>query len=218
MKHWAHLRYSPCFVQAALCVSTPCLLEEVRNTVEQCSRDSEVKLLEGLGITWGLEFCDHPGLVRKNQVTALRPYLRLLPGTDIASLWHACNSREWFDMRREMVDEHLQPPYPIGKWDPRQAMSHLDKMLGERHPMFLNGWVNDLLRSGVIWTDIFRVMTEWLGTRRSLRAIECVAAAVRTFGLRADLVTIESFKNLAPPRSLEIIEDTKFAVQRRSIL
>ena len=217
MKHWAHLRYVPCFVQAALYVSTPSVLEEVRTTVEACSKDSKIKLLEGLGTTWGLQFHDHPGLVRKNQLVALRPHFKRLSGMDIASLWHACNDREWFDLRREMVDGHLQPPFPVGKWDPVQAMSYLDRMIDKWQPMFLDAWVSDLLRSGVTWRDVFNVMTRWLGSKRSLRAIECVAAAVRTFGVRSDLVAIESFKNMAPPRSREIIEDTKFAVRRRSV-
>ena len=217
MKHWEHLRYGPCFVQAALYVSTPSLLKEVHRAVVECSTESEVELLEGLGVTWGLGFHDHPGLVRKEQVVALKPYFERLPGVDIASLWHACNDLEWFDLRRELVDMHMQPPYSIGILDKAQAMSSLDKMMDERQPLFLDTWVRDLLRSGVLWSDVLTFMIDWVRCKDSLRALEIVAAVVRAFGLRSDLVAIESFKSMAPPRSREILEDTEFAVRRRSI-
>ena len=216
-KHWEHLRYAPRFVQAALYVSTPFLLKEVQRAVVECSIESEVNLLEGLGITWGLGFHDHPGLVRKEQLIALKPYYERLPGMDIASLWHACNDRGWYDLRRDLVDMHLQPPYPIGKWDSAKAMSRLDKMIDDRSFLFLDSWLRDLLRSGVLWSDVLESLIGWLECKGSLRALELVAAAVRTFGLRSDLAAIESFKCMAPPRSGEIIEDTEFAVQRRSI-
>ena len=204
-------------MQAALYVSAPSLLKEVHRAVVECSIESEVELLEGIGITWGLGLHDHPGLVRKKQIVALKPYFERLPGVDIASLWHACNDRGWFDLRREMVDMHLQPPYPIGKWDTGRAVSRLDKMIDYRNPLFLDKWVRDLLRSGVLWSDVFTFMIGWLRCKGSLRALEFVATAVRTFGLRSDLVAIESFKYMAAPRSREIIEDTEFAVRRRCI-
>ena len=217
MKHWAHLRFGPRFVQAAIYVSTPRLLEEVRSAIEECSSDLRINLLDSLGNTWGLQLFDHPGLVREKQLAALRPYLGLLSEADIVALWHACNEREWFDMRRELVDGHLKRPYPVGKWDQRQAILYLDKIIDSWNPLFLDGWVVDLLRSGVLWRDILEVMIGWLRCKGSLRALECVAAAVSAFGLRSDLVAIESFKNMAPPQSHEIVEDTKFAVRRRSI-
>ena len=217
MKHWAHLRFGPRFVQAAIYVSTPRLLEEVRSAIEECSSDLRINLLDSLGNTWGLQLFDHPGLVREKQLAALRPYLGLFSEADIVALWHACNEREWFDTRRELVDGHLKRPYPVGKWDRRQTMLYLDKIIDSWNPLFLDGWVVDLLRSGVLWRDILEVMIGWLRCKGSLRALECVAAAVSAFGLRSDLVAIESFKNMAPPQSHEIVEDTKFAVRRRSI-
>ena len=217
MKHWKHLRYAASFVQAAIYVSTPSLLDEVRRAVLKCSRDADIDLLDGLAVTWGLGFRGEPGLLRKNQVISLSPYLDRLPGIDISSLWHACNERGWFDLRRELVDRHLQPPYPVGKWDPEQIRSRLDKMLASWNSLFLYTWVRDLLRCGVLWDDVFGIMIGWLRCKSSLNALECVAAAVTTFGLRSDLVALESFNDMAPPRSHEIVEDTKFAVRRRRI-
>ena len=88
-KHWEHLRFGPCFVQAAIYVSTPLLLDAARRALKDCPNPS--LLMEKLGLHWGLGFADREGLTRRSQVFALAPYVDLLEEIDVLSLSQACN-------------------------------------------------------------------------------------------------------------------------------
>ena len=105
-----HLRFSPYFLQAALYISTPRLLEAAQAAINQCPEP--VKLMEHLEYHFGIKVKGHPGLTREAQVRALAPYLHLISPMTLGSLWEACNDHGWFAIRRAALRRLLAAAIP----------------------------------------------------------------------------------------------------------
>jgi hypothetical protein len=215
LKHWAHLRFSPHFVQTALYVSTPRLLEAAQATINECPEPA--KLMAHLSQHFGIRVMGHPGLTREAQVLALAPYLPLLSPMDIGSLWEACNQRGWFTIRRKFLDGHLESPFSERRWDREAAVLEFDKMVDEKRLTWIDLWIDDFLNTGVSWGEILATMTAWLDERRSLEALEVVAAAVEHRGTREDLYALRIYEGMPENAAKQMIADTQFALCRRSI-
>lgn len=215
LKHWAHLPFSPYFVQTALYISTPRLLGAAQATINECPEPA--KFMEHLSSHFGIRTKGHPGLTRESQVRALAPYLHHLSPMDLGDLWKACNNRGWFTMRRELLDDRLQPPFAQRIWDRELAVLEFDKMVAENHLVWINHWIDDFLKTGVSWSEILATMTAWLDERRTLEALQVVAAAVEHRGTREDLRTLRIYEGMPEGAAKQLIADTQFAVRRRSI-
>ena len=81
MKHWPHLRFGPGFVQAALYVATPLLLEVAIACVNECPEPA--MLFKHITQHYGIRIKDRAGLTRDVQVQALAPYIHLLSPIDL---------------------------------------------------------------------------------------------------------------------------------------
>ena len=215
LKHWAHLRFGSHFVQTALYVSTPHLLESARIAISECPEPA--KLFEHLSQHYGIKSKDHPGLKNEGQVIALAPYLDFVPPMDIGALWEACNDHGWFATRRNLLDGHLQPPYLQYKWDRDKIPSELDKMVAENRQYWIVYWIDRFLNTGVLWDEIFAAMTTWLDQRRTLEALQLIASAVVHRGTREDLKALKISEGMPETIVRQLITDTEFAVRRRSI-
>jgi hypothetical protein len=215
LKHWAHCRYGPGFVQTAFYVATAPLLEAARAAIKECP--GPAKLVVHLSAHFGIRWKGHPGLTREAQVRALAPYLDLLSGLDLWQLWQACNDHGWYAARREFLDERLRSPFLERTWDRTRAVQELDKMAAEDRPIRITYWMDDFLKADVSWSEILETMTVWLDERRSLEALKVVAAAVEHRGSREDLGALRSYENMLGKMARQVIADTQFAVCRRSI-
>lgn len=215
LKHWAHLRFSPDFIQTALYVSTPPLLEASRAAINECPEPA--KLMEYLSNHFGVRMKGHPGLTREAQVRALAPYLHLLSSMDLGDLWEACNDHGWFNLRRELLDDRLQPPFQNRRWDRTRAASEFNKIISENRFVLIDHWIDDFLKTDVPWSEILATMTAWLDERRSLEALRVVAVAVEHRGSRKDLGALRTYKGMPESSARQLIVDTQFAVRRRSI-
>jgi hypothetical protein len=215
LKHWTHLRFSSRFVQTALYVSTPRLVEAAQAAINECPEPK--KLMEHLSHRFRIRTKSRLGLVREAQVLVLAPYLHLLSPMDLRVLWDACNDHGWFTIRRELLDGRLQPPFPKERWDRDHAALELDKMTAEDRLVWIGHWIDDFLKTGVWWTEILATMTAWLDQRRSLEALQVVAAAVKHRGTREDLRALKVYKGMQRTAARELIANTRFAVCRRSI-
>ena len=136
---------------------------------------------------------------------------------DIGDLWEECNDRGWFVIRRELLDGLLRPPYLQRLWDRDRAVSELDKIITEKRLVWIGHWIDDFLKTGVSWGEILATMTAWLNERRSLGALQVVAAAVEHRGTRGDLGALTIFEGMPESAAGQLIEDIRFAVRRRSI-
>ena len=215
LKHWAHLRFGPHFVQTALYVSTPRLLEAAQAAINESPEPA--KLMEYLSHTFGIRMKGHPGITREAQVLAIAPHLHLLSPMDLGTLWEACNDHGWFTIRRELLDGRLQPPFLQRRWDRDQAVSELDKMVAENRLIWIGHWIDNFLKAGVSWSEILATMTAWLDERQSFEALQVVAAAVEHRGTREDLGVLTTYEGMPENAARHLIADTQFAVCRRSI-
>lgn len=215
LKHWGHLRFGSEFVQTALYLSTPCLLEAAQAAINECPEPAE--LMKYLSHHFGIGMKSRQGLTRESQVLALSPYLHLLSPMDIGDLWKACNDRGWFAMRRELLDGRLQTPFLQRRWDRDRAVSELDMMVAENSIVRIDYWIGNFLKTGIPWTEILATMVGWLDQRRSLEALQAVARAVEYRGTREDLNALSTYEGMPETVARQLIADTQFAVRRRSI-
>lgn len=215
LKHWAHLRFAPDFVQTALYISTPRLLDVSQTAINECPEPA--KLLQYLSHTFGIRTKGHVGITREAQVRALGPFLHLLSPTNIWSLWEECNDHGWFNLRHELLDSHLRLPFLDSKWDSNQVVIQLDKMVSDERSIWIDHWIGSYLKTGVGWAEILGAMTTWFDQRRSLEALKVVAAAIQYRGTREDLTALTVYEGMPEIESSQLITDTQFAVRRRSI-
>jgi len=215
LKHWGYLRFGPDFVQTALYISTPRLIEAAQAAISECPKPAE--LMTHLSLKFGIRMKGHPGLTREAQAVALAPYLHLLSPMDIGELWEAFNDLGWFNLRRELLDGHLRSPYLQRRWDPGHAVSEFEKMAAGERILFVDHWIDGFLKTGVSWSEILATMTAWLDERGSLEALQVVAAAVEHRGTREDLGALKIYKGMPETAARQLIIDTQFAVRRRTI-
>ena len=90
-------------------------------------------------------------------------------------------------------------------------------MVAEKRLVWIDHWIDDFLKAGVPWTEILTTMTAWLDERRSLEALQVVAAAVEHRGTREDLGALSTYEGMPETAARQLIADTQFAVRRRSI-
>jgi hypothetical protein len=83
--------------------------------------------------------------------------------------------------------------------------------------IWIDHWLDDFLKTDVPWTEILATMTAWLDQRRSLEALQLVAAAVEHRGTRGDLGALSIYEGMPETAARQLIADTQFEVRRRSI-
>ena len=215
LKHWNHLRFSFYFVQAALYVATEPLLEVASAAIEDCPRPAGLMMFLSWG--FGIKIKGHPGLNRESQVLALAPYLDLLDDTDIFNLWEECNNRGWFATRKKLLDGRLQPSFAQRIWNCDCAIKELDSMVEAERPYRVSLWIDQHLKADVSWGEILATLIAWLDARQSLEVLEVVASTVARRGVREDLSLLKTYKGMEENGAKELIIDTEFAVQRRTL-
>ena len=213
LKHWDHLRFSAYFFQAALYVATKPLLKVASAAHRDCPKPARLMMLWGMRLrTEG-----HPGLNRENQVLALAPYLDLLFEMDISILWDECNDRGWFAIRKRLLDSRLRLSSVQRIWNHDCAIKELDSMVKGKRQHWIGHWMDQSLKTGVSWSEILATLMGWLDDRQSLEALEVVASAVARRGGRKDLSLLRNYEGIKENGVKELILDTEFAVQRRTI-
>jgi hypothetical protein len=173
--------------------------------------------MKHLSLQFGIRMKGHPGIAREAQVLALAPYLHLLSPIDIGALWEACNDHGWFVTRQKLLDGLLQPPFLVYRWDRSQAVSELDKMVADNRTVWIDHWIDAFLKVGVQWAEILETMSAWLDERRTLEALQVVAAAIAYRGTRENLGALRTYENIPETEARQLITDTEFVVRRRNI-
>lgn len=215
LKHWDYLQVSPYFFQAALYVSTPQLLSAVQNTVANCPEPA--KLFVHLTMHFGVIVKGHPGVTRDSQILALAPYLHFLSSSDILILWDVCNKNGWFKIRRELLDARLDDSHQRFKWQAEIADTQFDKLITDNRLHWIDHWIDDFIKTGVLWEEILAPMADWMNRRNTVEAFKIVTAAIQHRGTRKDLNVFKGYENTDDLEIRALINDTKFAVQRRSM-
>jgi hypothetical protein len=214
LKHWDHVRFSPLFVQAALYVATPQLLERLQKTVE--SSPNPTKLFEHIGLHYGIQTQGRAGVTRTAQIKALVPYLDHMDEYAIYTFWHACNSRGWFDLRRKHFDGRVAKSYRRSPVDDTELMAAFDRMIEGGHLYWVDREIEQFLEAGGSLDQLMGVLGKWLAARKSFDALRLAARAMVHAGRRKDLAFLNTA--VAPQEAADdLIADTQFAVKRRRL-
>ena len=214
VKHWDHLRFSPLFVQTALYVATPRLLELVKQTVASCPNPAE--LFNHIGIHYGIRVQGRAGVTRPAQIEALVPYLGHLNEHAIYNFWDVCNRLGWLDLRRKHFDTCLDKKYGRRDFDDDRIMAVLDDMIKNNHVYWIDRQIEDIIETGVAAEHLMKVIGGWLSARATLDALRLAAMAVIHAGSRKDLAILNV--SVAPQDAADrLIADTQFAVKRRRL-
>lgn len=214
LKHWAHIRFSPDFFQAAVFVATPRLIAITQTAIIECPEPA--RLMAHMGMHIGLWKKGSPSITRESQLRALAPYLHFLSPSDVGRLWEICNARGWFVMRRELLDDLLGATYWQHRWDCDRAKSELDKMVAENRLLFVDHWIDSFLKTDVSWREVLSTMVAWFDERRSLQALKVLASAIEHRGTREDLSAMKIYEDMSETEARQLIANTEFAVRRRS--
>lgn len=215
IEHWDHLRYSPRFVQAALYVATPHLLEEVSRVVEKCPNPEN--LFKYLTSHFGFKVKGRTGVTRFEQVAGLVPYVGHLADLDILHLWEVCNDHGWFDLRRKYFDSRVKLGKATTLLNDDAASHELDDMLAKNHTFWADHWVERYLESGVSVDHVMEVVGTWLKQQTDIRALIMAANIVSHAGRRDHLKILSSHNIGAIDQTEPIILDACFALKRRSL-
>ncbi|MEZ5529713.1 MAG: hypothetical protein R3E57_07225 [Porticoccaceae bacterium] len=214
LKHWDHLRYSPQYVQVALYHATTDCLQAANRAIEE-SPDAK-KMLEHLNMHYGIKTTGRPGITKEKQIIALLPYLAQMSDSCIFSLWEACNERGWFDLRSKHLDERLTKDYSRHLWSKRQVIEQLDEMLAHDRGYWIDHWIDDYINRGVVWSEIFEELMQWLDNNQSEEALNLIADAVVYKGSRSDSLLLEKYIGISEAAS-DVIFDTQYGVKRRTL-
>jgi hypothetical protein len=214
VKHWDHLRFSALFVQTALYIATPRLLELVKETVERSPNPPN--LFAHIGMNYGIRVQGRAGITRPTQIEALIPYLDHLNEHAIFNFWEACNRLGWFDLRRKYFDARLDKKYGRRDFDDDRIMAVFDDMVQHNHIYWIDRRLEDIIETGVAAQRIMKVVEIWLRARATFDALRLAAMAVIQIGTRKDLAILNVL--VTPPEAADSLRaDTQFAVKRRRL-
>ncbi len=214
VKHWDQLHFSALFVQTALYVGTPRLLELARQTVGICP--SPADLFVQIHHHYGIRTQGRAGITRPAQIEALVPYLDHLNEHAIFNFWDACNRLGWFDLRRKYFDACLDKKYGRRDFDDDRIMAAFDDMVQRNHMSWIDRRLEDIIETGVAAERIMKLVEIWLRARSTFDALRLAAMAVIQIGTRKDLAILNVL--VAPPEAADSLRaDRQFAVRRRRL-
>lgn len=213
--HWVGLRQSVYYVQAAMYVASPGLLERVAEVVAES--DDAKSLFEYLSSRFGLGFSDRSGVTRLEQIDGLLPYLEYLSETDIGMLWRSCNENGWIEWRREHLDSRAKAT-GMGFVGDATALTELDRELNREGPLFpLDHWGEKFIETGVSIEHMMAVVEDWVSGREEERALLMAADLVTRFGKRHHMALLQRHKSADSQFGREVIQNTDFELRLRSL-
>ncbi|GAB3630401.1 hypothetical protein PTE30175_04414 [Pandoraea terrae] len=193
MPVWNEIRHIPEFLQVALCIATPKLVELVRAAVADAPQPRA--LFKHFSFTAGIRIQRRDGIARLQQLQVIQPYFQLLSESDLFSLWETCNKRGWLDYARE----HLEPVL-------RGLDSDLTRRVLGRTMIDFSDLESDLSK-GVIWNayhwlevkmrvgakreDLIAALFDWLKEKKSLFALKIVGSVLSEDGTRFEFAQLK---------------------------
>lgn len=215
VKHWDHLQFCSHFVQAALYVGTPTLLDEADKAIKNCPNPRDI--FKYIDMHYGIRTKGRDGVTDKRQLEALVPYLDYMDEHRIYAFWEVCNDHGWIDFRQNYLDDRLKGMSRNLFLDEARILSSLDEVLVGKFP-WIHYWVEQYLESGASRDKIISVIRKWLASHKTLQALKLAAHAVAQVGSRDDLKILDVLIAPEDAAAAEVLlADTAFAVKRRSL-
>lgn len=217
-KHWPHLRYGCSFVQAALRIASRKSLAAVAEAISECPEPR--RLLSHVHWGIGIQVKEEDAQVELRHLEALQPYLELLDGNAVKALWYFCNRRKLFSWRRRHLDPllTLELRQRVGLEDDGLLLE-LDSFASQSiASIHIERWVERFEERGDSTDRVKNLLVRWLHERRSVEALRIAGICLAFVGSRSDLTILEAVGLLNEgPRVMEVIEDTRFAICRRTL-
>jgi hypothetical protein len=215
LEHWDHLRFEAEFVQAALYVATPALLQKVAEVVASCPEPK--KMFQYIDSHYGIKTKGRSGVTSPKQLESLGKYLSYLDKHVVYSFWELCNDKGWFDLRRRLLDPYVDRKYHTVYLEDSRLRESLDEMVDKNRERWLDHWIEDVLKTGISSENLLSVVHAWLSVRPTEAALKLAAQAVVQIGRRKDLQILD--QEIEPRAKIaEIVVDTTFALKRRRLV
>lgn len=215
---WPKLRVFPQFVQVALCLATPKLIELANAAISEVAEPQ--KLFEHFSFTAGLFITGRAGFTRQAQLDAVRPYLSLLKEIDIIRLWDVCNKNNWRPFRKENLDpillanksSQLTARLAIGGSLDMSALE--DALVGK--PSWSYRWIEQQQSNGVEREQLFAALLQWVQKKGTAAALAVAGEIFSSSATRTEFARLE--ETLAYIEGSEaILEEAKFDVFHRTL-
>ncbi|RJF90646.1 hypothetical protein D3876_10545 [Sphingomonas cavernae] len=210
LQHWEAVSDSSQFVQAALYVASPLLLERAAQAIAVAPEPA--KVLEFLTMHFGIKQQGHPGLTRPEQIMGLEPYFDLIEEKDLDWLAEGCNEVGWFELRRRLFDPRL--PDSRNCWNEARLPRLFDRLTADMH--FVSHEIEAVLEAGVAWETIATALREWVTQAPSEDALRLAGEILQEHSRRVDLDIMSAWCGQENEATRAVIANTVFAVRHRT--
>jgi hypothetical protein len=215
---WSKIRHIPNFLQTALCVGSPVLLELVGTAVEDSTNPQ--KLFEYFSSTVGVRTKGQGGIDDLQKMRTIQPYFGLLSDLDLHHLWENCIEKGWLTYARQ----HLEPILQCRDSEyirrvfgqPMVDISTLDNALDKEERWRSYYWVRDEMRRGKTREEIITALFNWFEGRKTLCSLRVVSSALAETGNRSDF---ERLRKIVPyiVGADDILNQVRFNIFRRTL-
>lgn len=215
IKYWDNLKKLGIYVQTALYLTTPLLLEKAEAAIAGAANPKE--LLKHIRLHLGINLEGHPGITHEGQILALVPYLSYLGEHEVKALRDICNRRGWFSLRLTHIDPYLRILKGLLYEDDDATYADLDRMVEQGRFHFLDHWLERYAETGATKDMIVARFEAWFAGRRSPGALHLMCDMLVQVGDRSDLSILNRDSEPVDSASNSLRMNTIYAVRRRSL-
>jgi hypothetical protein len=194
LDNWVKVKSRRRFLQAALYISLPKLLELVHKEVDSSTEPQEI--FKHALSEFGYKTIGRKGITRLEQVKALWRYKEYLSEMDIYSLWSACNQNKWFQYRRTNIDEYVsnnQYRAIISIDTDSLEKAYVDEKTSSWR--FVTMWFEDCLECGFEHSDLVNSVIKWFETKKDIKSFNIVNKIAMKMFTRKDMAKLKNAVN-----------------------
>ncbi|WP_114325130.1 hypothetical protein [Candidatus Colwellia aromaticivorans] len=194
LDNWEKVKSRRRFIQAALYISLPKLLELVHKEVESSTEPQDI--FKHVLMAFGDRTNGRKGITRLKQVEALWRYKEHLSESDIHSLWNVCNRNKWFQYRRTNIDESVSK----NKYRSITSINTdtLEKEYADEQALswrLTTQWFEDCIESGFEHSDLVNLVIKWFETKKDVNSFNIVNQIAMKMFTRKDMAKLNNAVN-----------------------
>ena len=218
VEHWDDLKNLNQFPYVLLCIATPATLRLHTRHFEGI-KDKE-EYFKFLGVAFGLQMSNRPGITDVTQLEALEPYLDYFEADLIEYLWIECNEKGFEDWRAEHLDTRLRmDSVAFMQINDEAAFRDLDVKLASRGIIAMEAysWLSIHRHYSTSPRTLVARANRYVVSRASKVSVEFLVELLALTGERAELRLLRKHVDagLLTQRDLDGID---FAVRKRSLI
>ena len=216
-KHWAHLRYSPRFIQASLYVGTPGCLARADASIRECP--PEIDVMKHFSFLWGINTSGRQDSLTLNHLERLLPYIERLDDLSIRAMADFCNRRGYHNWVRNYLQRYLSEAYRADLCPTESDIEgELNKFASEEiRSSFISYWATEGGGHFFPSTQLITILRRWLVLNTSAKAYLVASIVIASVGVRTDLEVLEGWPAADLENGRRVIEDTRNRIERRSL-